>query len=135
MLPLPVFGLGLLVPLDLPSRGGQVVPVVLRGPAVAQKADGVDWPRGRMARMALFQRVPVFVVFTAQRVPFVRVSVPLKRAGRGAPLGVSRLQPGGGCGEGGRSAVQAVPRLLMATVEVLLCVGALFKSEHGVGSG
>lgn len=42
VLPFPVFGFVLLVPLRLPRSRGQVVPVVLRRPAVAKEADGVD---------------------------------------------------------------------------------------------
>lgn len=58
VLPLPVFGLVLFVPLWLSRSRGQVVPVVLRRPAVAKEADGVYRDRGRMARMTLFYRVP-----------------------------------------------------------------------------
>ncbi|KAA8586451.1 hypothetical protein FQN60_000287 [Etheostoma spectabile] len=53
-LPLPVFGLVFLVPLRLSGSGGQVVPVMLRGPGMAKEANR-NW--GRMARMALFYRV------------------------------------------------------------------------------
>lgn len=58
VLPLPVFGLVLLVPLRLCRSRRQVVPVVLRRPAVAKEVDGVDRDRGRMTRMTLFYRVP-----------------------------------------------------------------------------
>lgn len=49
VLPLPVFGLVLLVPLRLSRGRGQVVPVVLWRSAVAKEADGVDGDWGWMA--------------------------------------------------------------------------------------
>ena len=57
VLPLPVFGLVLLVPLRLSRGRGQVVPVVLWRSAVAKEADGVDGDWGWMAWMTLFYRI------------------------------------------------------------------------------
>lgn len=58
VLPFPLFGLVLLLPLRLSRSRWQVVPVVLRRPTVAKKADWIDGDRGRMAGMTLFNRVP-----------------------------------------------------------------------------
>ena len=58
---------------------------------------------------------PVLVVLT-DWVSLVRLSVSLVGADWGAPLRVSGFQPGWRCWEGGGGAVEAVPRLLVATV-------------------
>lgn len=59
VLPFPLFGLVLLVPLRLSGSRWQVVPVGLRRSTVAKKVDWIYGDGGRMAGMTLFYRVPV----------------------------------------------------------------------------